>query len=697
MSASSAKKPMPEVKEEKKRRVRALSQADVRCNVANCNYAAKTNKTVENHRLKVHGVAPEKSFMDQSVSFLASEDSGALSDGSLDHKTSAEFYHDMSKARQSTQLTEAEKEVRKRNRSEEDEEADKKPKLEHSSRGAGQQSQKTLERQVLIKEALESATKRNKEVLDTSASLLENTSVAREFDELFTESQAVDETGTLNETTMLTAREGSSYTELEETKVDQVTDKESLGLDDTHGDVLQEEMKSLANDLKLRTESLQDALAEVEHYKSKVAASTREKEYLEAKLTSKEQELTCLTEAVRVMKASLDQPTDSAKDRKKVESLSRKVASQEKTISQLKDENERLRTSAESSQTIATALKTTQADLLSQVTRLKKLTNCLDENCDSDKKCGQSHARKEENRGPCKYFLYDKCNKSNECTYKHDLAAKKKYHEERQKKKDEEKAKKEKEEEEAKEKAKKEEEEKEEKKKKDAEEAKEKKKNKMKEKVKQKRKRRREAGKGGAKDDSRSMDVDNPVSNSSSSKVEPAAKKLKEQQDQKPETAKQEAIPSPSVPIPSQAPPPSHISAPPPNFQATNNFQQPPPPTLQTQPPNPRNIHFQPTIPNHFNFAPSPMIIPQLPAGSQAQNWQQQPNMNIDFLRQEAIQAQTLNRSVRLNNLRNEIANVQARITNTRISHPPGTVDMSSLLAAEQELKQKLYEATYLN
>ena len=615
----------------------------------------------------------------------------------------------MSKAKQSTQLTEAEKDVRKRNRSEEDEEdeeeedeeeADKKPKLGHSSRGAGHQSQTTLECQVLIKEALESATKRNKEVLDTSASLLENTSVAREFNEIFTESQAVDETGTLNETTMMTAREGSSYTKLEETKVDQVTDqKESLGLDDTHGDVLQEEMKSLANDLKLRTESLQDALAEVEHYKSKAAASTREKEYLEAQLSSKESELTCLTEAVRVMKASLDQPTDSAKDKKKVKSLSRKVASQEKTISQLKDENEWLWTSAESSQTIATALKATQADLLSQVTRLKKLTNCLDENCDSDKKCGQSHARKEENRGPCKYFLYDKCNKSNECTYKHDLAAKKKHHEERQKKKDEEKAKKEKEEEEAKEKAKKEEEEK---KKKDTEEAKEKKKNKMKEKVKQKQKRRRDAGKGGAKDDSRSMDVDNPVSNSSSSKVEPVAKKLREQQDPKPETAKQEAIPSPSVPIPSHAPPPCHISAPPPNFQqqATNNFQQPPPPTHQAQPPNPCNIHFQPTIPNHFNFAPSPMIIPQLPSGSQAQNcWpqQQQPNMNIDYLRQEAIQAQTLNMSVRLNNLRNEIANVQARITNTRISHPPGTVDMSSLLAAEQELKQKLYEANYLN
>ena len=77
---------------------------------------------------------------------------------------------------------------------------------------------------------------------------------------------------------------------------------------------------------------------------------------------------------------------------------------------------------------------------------------------------------------------------------------------------------------------------------------------------------------------------------------------------------------------------------------------------------------------------------------------QQQAQLGTEFFRhQEAVQAQSLNRSVRLNNLRNEIANIQARITSTRISHPPGTVDMNSLMAAEQDLKQKLFEATYMN
>ena len=77
---------------------------------------------------------------------------------------------------------------------------------------------------------------------------------------------------------------------------------------------------------------------------------------------------------------------------------------------------------------------------------------------------------------------------------------------------------------------------------------------------------------------------------------------------------------------------------------------------------------------------------------------QQQAQLGTEYFRhQEAVQAQSLNRSVRLNNLRNEIANIQARITSTRISHPPGTVDMNSLMAAEQDLKQKLFEGTYMN
>ena len=136
-----------------------MSLTDVRCNIANCNYSAKTTKTVENHRLKTHGVAADKSVMDQSVSASILTDSGALSDGSLELKTSTEIYSDMTKVRQSTQLAESDEGERKRRRSSEDEEdADKKLKLGAQSFTLPQsQSQATLERQVLVKEALASA------------------------------------------------------------------------------------------------------------------------------------------------------------------------------------------------------------------------------------------------------------------------------------------------------------------------------------------------------------------------------------------------------------------------------------------------------------------------------------------------------------------------------------------------------------
>ena len=97
MSASSARKPAPALKEKKRSRTQSLS--DVRCNIANCNYAAKTIKTVENHRQTVHRIIPDKSSMDQSASFTttSNNDTGSRNDGSLDHKTSSDFYHNLSK------------------------------------------------------------------------------------------------------------------------------------------------------------------------------------------------------------------------------------------------------------------------------------------------------------------------------------------------------------------------------------------------------------------------------------------------------------------------------------------------------------------------------------------------------------------------------------------------------------------------
>ena len=346
MSASSARKPAPDIKEKKRTRTQSLS--DVRCNIANCNYAAKTIKTVENHRQKVHGITPDKSFMDQSVSFTTAsiDDTGSLTNGSLDHKTSSDFYNDLSKVKQSTQLIEAETELRKRERSDdedEEEESDKKIKLgAGNNRDADPQSQGTLERQVLVKEALASAKKRV-DGLNTSESLLDDTNVVKEFLADFTESQSENET-------MLTARDDSNATELDNTRLGpEMTAIDSLSLETTHGDLQGEELRSLAKDLKLRTDSLQDALAMVENLRSKAAHALREKEYLESKAASKDLEIKSLTEAIKVMKTSLDQPTDSAKDKKKVTTLNNKILNLEKKNSDLVDENKRLRSSAESS------------------------------------------------------------------------------------------------------------------------------------------------------------------------------------------------------------------------------------------------------------------------------------------------------------------------------------------------------------
>ena len=397
MSASSARKPAPALKEKKRSRTQSLS--DVRCNIANCNYAAKTIKTVENHRQKVHGKIPDKSFMDQSVSFTTAsiDDTGSLIDGSLDHKTSSDFYHDLSKVKHSTQLIEVETELRKRERSddEDEEESDKKIKLGASNnRDADPQSQGTLERKVLVKEALASA-KKSVDGLNTSESLLDNTNIVKEFLDDFTESQSENET-------MLTGREDNNATELDETRLGpEKTAIDSLSLETTHGDLQGEELRSLAKDLKLRTDSLQDALAKVENLKSKAALAIREKEYLESKAASKDLEIKSLTEAIKVMKTSLEQPTAAAKEKKKVTTLNTKILDLEKKNSDLVDENKRLRSSAESSQSMATALRATKTDLLSQVTKLKKLTHCLD-NSDSNKKCGHvaSHTPRRRRTGP---------------------------------------------------------------------------------------------------------------------------------------------------------------------------------------------------------------------------------------------------------------------------------------------------------
>ena len=171
--------------EKAKQRTRSLSVNEIRCGIGNCPeskfdspYTAKMSKIIEKHRLKAHDVpTPDKSLLDQSVSTSFLDDTrneygAGVEYGSLDHKTSKEFYRNMSKVLQSTQLADGFQ------TKEEDEEEEKRLKLEKYGPNSPKMptTQGKIMRQLLMNEAMAAIEKKGKEETDqnVSRSLLEN-------------------------------------------------------------------------------------------------------------------------------------------------------------------------------------------------------------------------------------------------------------------------------------------------------------------------------------------------------------------------------------------------------------------------------------------------------------------------------------------------------------------------------------------
>ena len=88
MYAASARSSAPRTRT-RKRRLKIWIVADVRCNVENCKYSAKTLKKVEMHRQSVHNLRPNiYTFQSNSTTSFEPE---SLKDGGLDPTTSAKF------------------------------------------------------------------------------------------------------------------------------------------------------------------------------------------------------------------------------------------------------------------------------------------------------------------------------------------------------------------------------------------------------------------------------------------------------------------------------------------------------------------------------------------------------------------------------------------------------------------------------
>ena len=165
------------------RKMRAVNLLEVRWGISNCSYSATQCQieTVDRHRQKVDDIEPNQSLLGgnvfASISILDNNVAVGESDNlanSLEHKTSLDFYNDLSRVQQSMQL----EGNRRSSDSEEETEEEKRPKLNCEQTEPSQcQSPEKEKRDNLCKEAmLVPKVRTNREKLDNFESILEETS-----------------------------------------------------------------------------------------------------------------------------------------------------------------------------------------------------------------------------------------------------------------------------------------------------------------------------------------------------------------------------------------------------------------------------------------------------------------------------------------------------------------------------------------
>ena len=691
----------PKATSSKTARVRAASVSEViRCGFSKCTYTAKQMKTVERHRQKEHNVDPDVTHLDSSISTSILDDTAVVSEtdnlaSSLEHKTSSEFYSDMSKVEQSTQI-EAESRRRKRNSdSEEEGEDEKRLKMQDlQTEPVMTQSPGKEERDNLCKEVLAALkAKTDKENLDVSTSLLDDTRDVGTNSDILNGLSAGDE-GSTQSLLMTTAQETISPTNQD--NVSQQVD--SLGLNMTEQD---NEVRNLEDQLALRTRSLEDALATNAQLKTDKATAIKKIEYWEGKAKAKDKEIQRLSGIIKALKEGLAKPTEAvaAKDAKIVE-LTTKVQALKKKCEEEKEATKRAKESAEGSRALVDGFIITQAEHKSQLVRLKRRIPCEEDDCPGEKECGFHHKQKEENKGQCKYFNYGKCDRENECTYKHDIGARKLFHEEKKKLKEE----KEKEKEKAEEK-------------KNEEKKEESKGDKAKESddagVAKRKKKKNKGGKGpkteptGGK--STAMETDE-VPAPPPSKPDAGAKPDQQQQvngaadhQQGPSNAQHpqhDGNPQPQPPLQPPLQPPQHPNLPPrlqpPQIPTNFNFgqQQFPtaPPTLTPTAPTAET----PAAPSAMMASGPPTMTAAVPQPQGGNGFQGGASWHASWsgpsqLELEAAQA---SRKMRLDAIRMQLNNVQLRLMTVH-NAPPGTVNVNDLLLEEMKLKQNLYSGNF--
>ena len=432
------------------------------------------------------------------------------------------------------------------------------------------------------------------------------------------------------------------------------------------------EVRNLEDQLALRTRSLEDALAKVSQLKTEKATNVKKFEYWEGKIQAKDKEIQRLSGIIKALKDGLAKPSEAvaAKDAKIVE-LSAKIQTLKKRCEDERAETKRAKESAEASRALVDGFIMTQAEHKSQLVRLKRRIPCEEVDCPGEKECGFNHKMKEENKGQCKYFNYGKCDKSNECTFKHDIGARKLFHEEKKKLKEE----------------------------------------KEKEGEKSKKEEKKDEGKG---EKAKESTEPGNVKKKKKKKVNKEPKtEAKEGKSTSMETDEAPVLPPPDSDASAktatqgqvhgaQGPQHSNTDARPPQHHAGNPLP-PPQPQQQTSAPQQQETLFQPQIPTNFTFgqqqfpAAPPALTPVVSQPQAGNGFQGGASWQASWSGPSQMEMETqatASRKMRLDNLRMQLSNVQLRLMTVH-SAPPGSVNVNDLLIEEMNLKKRLIEGNF--
>ena len=262
-----------------KPRQRTLSQVVVRCEIGECPFQAKTTRTVVKHQREAHGIdlKPEDTF-DSIVNISTLDDTmfptanGAAAGDSLDHKSKSDFYQEVSRVQQSTQLEMGEK--RDRSSDEEEDEEDEK-RIRLSATAVTEQSQGEIRRQAVRDRALAIAGNNQREAHDTSENLLESEGQV-ETGDLFANSDSM---------LMKTAQETQDQYDY------------SLSLANP-ARIEDNEFKDLEDKYKQCDSSLKQALSKVAELEEERCNRVKTIETLENKISRKDEELIVSTDTI---------------------------------------------------------------------------------------------------------------------------------------------------------------------------------------------------------------------------------------------------------------------------------------------------------------------------------------------------------------------------------------------------------------